>query len=567
MISPTLYSGVGRWLIGRVALTSVLSVVAALLPASVALGQHGYDVNCDDFAYQQDAQDWMTAHPGDPDGLDVDKDGAACESLPSRPYQPPPGGCLASDWVVGAIRERYVSLNGPCGFLGQPLTRELSTPTQPGQYNHFQGGSIYWSSGTGAWEVHGGIRETWSTLGWENSAVGFPITNELATPSRFGAYNHFLRGSIYWSPGTGAREVRGAIRNKWAALGWENSAVGFPITNERPTPTKFGAYNHFEAGSIYWTPATGAREVRGAIRNTWAALGWENSVLGFPISDELPTQSRFGAFNRFQDGSVYWSPSTGAHEVRGAILAKWSLMGWENSSLGFPTSNEYASQDGRRSDFEYGYIFWTAANGATVHYTGTELTGPVTARTILNSLASAPEDRTGYDRALFPHWIDADGNGCDTRAEVLNEESRESITTDANCTVLTGRWYSYYDSASWTNASDVDIDHVVALAEAWDSGARKWSATDRQDFANDLADPATLEAVTDDVNASKSDSDPAEWLPPEFATHCVYGTQWVHIKYRWRLTVDDRERAALERLLSGWCGDRISSNPPPRARP
>jgi Protein of unknown function (DUF1524) len=88
-----------------------------------------------------------------------------------------------------------------------------------------------------------------------------------------------------------------------------------------------------------------------------------------------------------------------------------------------------------------------------------------------------------------------------------------TYTTTQRCAVSRGRWVSSYDGATWIIPSDVDIDHVVALKEAWESGARTWSATNRQRFANDLGHGWTLEAVTDNVNASKGDRDPAAWLP------------------------------------------------------
>ncbi len=121
--------------------------------------------------------------------------------------------------------------------------------------------------------------------------------------------------------------------------------------------------------------------------------------------------------------------------------------------------------------------------------------------------------------------------------------------------VLEGGWFSYYEGGPiWTSASDVDIDHVVALAEAWDSGASRWSAVERERFANDLDFAWSLEAVTDNINASKSDSDPAQWLPPLASVRCEYAIRWVAVKYRWRLSIDDVERNALSALMNDGCG-------------
>jgi len=166
-------------------------------------------------------------------------------------------------------------------------------------------------------------------------------------------------------------------------------------------------------------------------------------------------------------------------------------------------------------------------------------------RTAVYDLPVATEVRTGYDRSLFPHWIDADGDGCNTRYEVLIAEATTAPSVGAGCFLSGGRWYSYYDNVSWTNPSDLDIDHMVALAEAWDSGARHWSTTLRRSFANDLGDYRTLVAVTDDVNQAKGDRDPGSWMPPYSSARCRYINEWVAVKLRWRLSVDTTERNAL----------------------
>lgn len=170
-------------------------------------------------------------------------------------------------------------------------------------------------------------------------------------------------------------------------------------------------------------------------------------------------------------------------------------------------------------------------------------------RTAVAGLPVATEVRTGYDRDLFTHWIDADGDGCNTRYEVLIAEAVTAPTVGSGCTLTGGRWYSYYDQAYWTAPSDLDIDHFVPLAEAWDSGARNWTSTQRRSFANDLGDYRALVAVTDNVNQSKSDQDPAEWLPTY--SRCRYVNEWVAVKLRWRLTVNTAEKNALTSLAAG----------------
>jgi len=224
-----------------------------------------------------------------------------------------------------------------------------------------------YSSPAGTYEVKGAILGEYQALGGPGGRLGVPLTNELVTPVRTeGRFNAFQYGSIYWSPRTGAHEVRGAIRATWGSLGWESGVLGFPLTRELGTPDGRGRFNAFERGSVYWTPATGAREVRGAIRDQWASQGWERSFMGYPVTNELSTPTKPGRFNLFERGSIYWSTATGAHSIGGAIRDRWAGLGWENSSLGFPTTNEFAIPGGRAQNFECGSIEWTPAGGAVV---------------------------------------------------------------------------------------------------------------------------------------------------------------------------------------------------------
>lgn len=175
----------------------------------------------------------------------------------------------------------------------------------------------------------------------------------------------------------------------------------------------------------------------------------------------------------------------------------------------------------------------------------------------------APESHTGYKRDLFKLWIDADGNGCNTRAEVLISESSTSTSHTGTCTISVGKWFSAYDGQWITVASQLDIDHFVPLSEAWKSGAFAWDAATRKAFANDLGYASSLIAVSASTNRSKGDSDPASWMPPNASFACKYVSTWVAVKYRWSLTIDNRERAAITTVLNG-CGS-LTLEPPARA--
>ncbi|MGW2281571.1 HNH endonuclease family protein [Streptomyces sp. NPDC001770] len=172
-----------------------------------------------------------------------------------------------------------------------------------------------------------------------------------------------------------------------------------------------------------------------------------------------------------------------------------------------------------------------------------------TARTYLGQLTVAAAGTTsGYSRDLFPHWITQSG-ACDTRETVLKRDG-SGVVTNTSCSATSGSWYSEYDGATWTAASDLDIDHMVPLAEAWRSGANSWTTAQRQAFANDLTRPQLI-AVTDNVNQSKGDKDPANWLPSRAAYVCTYVRAWVQVKHYYNLTVDSAEKTALTTTLNG----------------
>ncbi|MEV0428303.1 HNH endonuclease family protein [Micromonospora sp. NPDC050495] len=170
------------------------------------------------------------------------------------------------------------------------------------------------------------------------------------------------------------------------------------------------------------------------------------------------------------------------------------------------------------------------------------------AQSQLNALTVKAQGSTsGYSRDLFPHWITISGT-CNTRETVLKRDGT-SVVTDSSCAAVSGRWYSPYDGATWSAASDVDIDHVVPLAEAWRSGASGWTTSRRQSFANDLTRPQLI-AVTDNVNQAKGDQDPSTWQPPLSSYRCTYSKMWITVKYSWGLSLQSAEKSALQSMLN-----------------
>ncbi|WP_035697969.1 HNH endonuclease family protein [Glycomyces tenuis] len=173
-----------------------------------------------------------------------------------------------------------------------------------------------------------------------------------------------------------------------------------------------------------------------------------------------------------------------------------------------------------------------------------------TAQSELNALTVASEQNSGYDRDLFPHWSSV-GDGCTARQYVLLRDGSD-VETGSDCQPDSGSWQSDFDDTWTSTVSNATIDHVVALAEAWGSGARDWSTAEREAFANDVDSPQLWIATTS-VNSSKSSYDPAEWMPPNASVRCDYVKAWIHVKYLYDLSVDSAEKSALQSHLSNYC--------------
>jgi hypothetical protein len=169
---------------------------------------------------------------------------------------------------------------------------------------------------------------------------------------------------------------------------------------------------------------------------------------------------------------------------------------------------------------------------------------------------------TGYSREEFPHWSDAeefgwklpsgtpDPESCDARDAALIRDGKGERVEEF-CDVVSGEWFDPYGSQTYTDPEDVDIDHVVPLANAWRSGASSWDTAKSESFANV---PRDLLSVDDGLNQSKGDKGPEAWKPPRKAYWCVYSKKWIAIKHYWKLSVTSAEKSALKQML-GTCGD------------
>lgn len=177
--------------------------------------------------------------------------------------------------------------------------------------------------------------------------------------------------------------------------------------------------------------------------------------------------------------------------------------------------------------------------------------GSIAAADPLEGLRIEPEAmRETYNRDDWPNWIDEDSDGQSAREEVLIAESLVPVTMNSFGKVIQGLWVDPYTGFVTRNPGDLDIDHMVPLAEAHVSGGYAWSAEWRMAFANDLQDAQHLIAVWNSANRSKSDRDPGHWMPPNRAYWCSYLNDWIAIKRRWDLAMDENEAAHTRKGLA-----------------
>lgn len=194
----------------------------------------------------------------------------------------------------------------------------------------------------------------------------------------------------------------------------------------------------------------------------------------------------------------------------------------------------------------------TAATPLPTTAVATVPASPVTTSTQL-SIAVAPvlQDIPDYDRGEWRHWTDEDEDCQDARQEALIAESETPITykSDEKCKVASGSWVGPYTGESFTDTGDLDIDHMVPLANAHRSGGWVWSKDKKRQYANDLSYDGHLVAVKESANRAKGSSGPEDWKPPEHAYWCRYATDWITIKNAWKLTATESEADALEEML------------------
>ena len=284
--------------------------------------------------------------------------GAPCLATDcGRPPPPPPP-------PLSAIGREYAALGGSRGFLGPVVQREKAASDGRGRYAIYRSGRIYWTSSTGAHEVHGSILSMFSRFGGIHGILGYPIADTRASSDKRSRYSNFEHGRVYyWSRGT--FEIHGAIYIKHEAEGGAHGLLGYPTSHVQTSADKRSRYTNFEKGRIYERSGT-VHEIHGAVFDKHEAVDGVHGVLGYPESDVVDVGDRRGRVTRFEHGFIYYTSTTGAHEVHGAIAARYRINGGPTGYLRYPLADVRTISDGRGrfSEFERGRIYSTPTTGA-----------------------------------------------------------------------------------------------------------------------------------------------------------------------------------------------------------
>jgi endonuclease/exonuclease/phosphatase family metal-dependent hydrolase len=255
---------------------------------------------------------------------------------------------------------KAVQLNGSLGAI---TGSEVFGVT--GAYQRYEKGFVLWSPATGAHISSGPIRSAFAAAGYETGVLGYPTSDEVTGQPNGGSYQNYQNGAIDWSPTTGAYATYGEIRDRWATTGYSAGVLGYP-TGKVVTISNGLVYQRFQNGYIVSSPTTGAHTSMGPIRSRWGATGYETGYLGYPTG-EIQTGPT-GSYQRYEKGYILYSPATGAFSSMGPIRSVYASTGYEGGKLGYPTSEVKTTSVGISQDYAGGTISISILGIKTVTY-------------------------------------------------------------------------------------------------------------------------------------------------------------------------------------------------------
>jgi uncharacterized protein with LGFP repeats len=262
------------------------------------------------------------------------------------------------------IEDGWAATGWEDGPLGYPTWGPEDLPGG-GIAQSFEGGAVYFTEATGPHGVSGSIYDRWAATGLEEGTLGYPTSDEIASDK--GLRQSFTGGTIWWSPTVGGQVVLAKMQGAWERSGWEDGPLGEP-TGAEVALAGGGRYQKFQGGYIFWTASTGAWPIYGAMRTAWARNRSQTGPLGYPVTDQIALAGG-GRYQKFQGGYIFWTASTGAWAVHGPIRTAWARTGSQTGPLGYPTSDETISSGKRRQSFRGGTITVDVATGrVTISY-------------------------------------------------------------------------------------------------------------------------------------------------------------------------------------------------------
>jgi hypothetical protein len=265
------------------------------------------------------------------------------------------------------LQQRWLATGGAGGPLGEPMGEEVCELKDGGCVRLYEAGIIYWSPATGARVMTDfDMADRWWELGAEEGPLGYPVQDSRCGLRSGGCTQAFQGGSMYRSDRTQPRVVKGAIRTRWTGTGAEGGPLGYPTTDERCGLRGGGCYQRFQNGSMYWTRTTGARSVRGQMLQYWGDRAWEAGPMGYPVTDMICGLKGGGCYQAFQGGTLYKSGAQPVRLVRGAIGQRYAAAGFETGALGYPLGDEACGAGGCRQTFRGGDVAWSPQGGAHV---------------------------------------------------------------------------------------------------------------------------------------------------------------------------------------------------------
>lgn len=274
--------------------------------------------------------------------------------------------------VIGGGIERGYNEAGGFHALGYPIMNESCGLKDSGCFQVFERGNVYWVEKLGAHVIHGGIRDKWYAIGSEWGQLGYPTSNEIGGLTEGGVYQAFERGAMYYSDSTGAHPNKGGIREEYAKFNYENG-FGYPTNDENCGLVKNGCYQGFERGIIYWTPELGGMNIYGGIKDKWASMGYENSTIGYPTKDERCIKT--GCYRDFENGSIYYKESNGQEYYNSGELAKkYRSINRSEGPYGYPVMDQTCGlvNKGCYQNLENGNatIYYSSKTGAHIVHGG-----------------------------------------------------------------------------------------------------------------------------------------------------------------------------------------------------